>query len=57
MQENFQTSDYREHSPITQILTIDPEEVKKVRALHPDVAVDLDLLRLLFTLTCFPDLY
>lgn len=29
----------------TQILSIFPDEIKKVRALHPDVAVDLDLLR------------
>ncbi|XP_046455571.1 probable E3 ubiquitin-protein ligase HERC4 isoform X2 [Daphnia pulex] len=43
--ESFESADYREHAVATQILSIFPDEIKKVRALHPDVAVDLDLLR------------
>uniref|UniRef100_A0A0P5J2E5 E3 ubiquitin-protein ligase HERC3 n=1 Tax=Daphnia magna TaxID=35525 RepID=A0A0P5J2E5_9CRUS len=43
--ENFESADYREHPAAMQILSIFPEEIKKVRALLPDVAVDLDLLR------------
>ena len=45
LQNGFESADYRERPQSTQILAIDPEEIKKLRSLASGVTVDLDLLR------------